>query len=231
MIQAIAAKSEGYLMAGYILHHVEKDISFQVEVYEHDPDLTEAFTYAGKDSFDDSFLSEIEQHTFMIYVIADVKGFEDIKNIIDAGAALLKAEGLAVKIETAGLAHSKDNWFDLIQDQDYFPVYSHFVNLIGDEKRCFSCGMKAFGLPDVAVPSSMPIEEAAALLNNFNLYNLVESPSFKNGEVFSMDENSQRFNVQLIQDDRYEEDDVFYNPFGILHLTPVQKKWHKKFFS
>lgn len=223
MIHAIAAKSEGYLMAGYILQHVEKDISFQVEVYDHDPDLTAAFNYAGQDSFDDSLLSEIEQHTFTIYVIADVKGFEDIEDIIEAGAALLKAGGLAVKIETTGLAHSKDKWLDLIQDQDYFPVYSHFVNLIGDEKSYFSCGMKAVELPDVAIPSSTPIEEAAALLNNFNLYNLVESPSFKNGEIFSMDENSPRFNVQLIPDDRYEEEDVFYNPFGILDLTPVQK--------
>jgi len=221
IIQAVASKSEGYLMAGYIIHNAKKDICFQVEVYEHDPNLREAFSCASRDTFDESLLEEIERHTLTVYVRANVNGFEGLKEVVDVGAALLKAGGLAVKIETSGIAHSKDGWFQLVENKDYFPIYSHFVTLIGDEESYYSCGMKAFGLPDVVIPSSITPEEAADLLNNFNLYNLVEKPTFKNGETFGLGENSPIYRIQSINDFRYEEDDVFFNPFGLLDLIPV----------
>lgn len=221
LIQAVASKSEGYLMAGYIIHNAKKDIGFQVEVYEHDANLKEAFSYASRDTFDDSLLEEIEQHTFTVYVIANVNGFEGLKEVVDVGAALLKAGGLAVKIETSGIAHTKDGWYQLAENQDYFPIYSHFVTLIGDEESYYSCGMKVFGLPDVAIPSSIEIEEAADFLNNFNLYNLVEKPTFNNGETFGFGEDSPIYRIQYNNDFRYEEDDVFFNPFGLIDLIPV----------
>jgi len=90
-------------MAGYIIHNAKKDIGFQVEVYEHDPNLREAFSCASRDTFDESLLEEIERHTLTVYVRANVNGFEGLKEVVDVGAALLKAGGLAVKIETSGI--------------------------------------------------------------------------------------------------------------------------------
>ncbi|CRK85100.1 DUF4261 domain-containing protein [Neobacillus massiliamazoniensis] len=219
LIQSVVSNGDGYLMAGYIIHNAKKDVGFEVEVYEHDPHLKEAFSYAG--TFEDSLLDEIEHHTLTVYVIANIKGFEGLKQIVDVGATLLKSGGLAVKIETSGIAHTKDEWFQLLENQDYFPIYSHFVNLVGDEESYFSCGMKAFGLPDVITPSSISPEEASDLLNNFNLYNIVEHPSFKNGETFSLEENSPLYKIDLINEYRYEEDDVFFNPFGLINLIPA----------
>ncbi|WP_082153675.1 DUF4261 domain-containing protein [Bacillus sp. LL01] len=46
--------------------------------------------------------------------------------------------------------------------------------------------MKAFGLPDTVIPSSLPSEEAADLLYNVNLYSIVENPTFRSGETFSI---------------------------------------------
>lgn len=221
LIQAVASKSEGYLMAGYIIHNAKKDIGFQVEVYEHDPNLKQAFSYVSRDTFDDYLLDEIEQHTYTVYVIANVNSFEDLKEVVDVGAALLKAGGLAVKIETSGIAHTMDGWYQLVKNQDFFPIYSHFVTLIGDDESYFSCGMKVFGLPDAVIPSSIAPEEAADLLNNFNLYNLVEKPTFKSGETFSVGENSPIYRIQSIDDFRYEEDDIFFNASGLFDLIPV----------
>ena len=216
LIQAVASNGDGYLMAGYIIHNTKKDVCFEVEVYEHDPHLTEAFSYAG--SFEDGLLDEIEHHTLTVYVIANINGFEDLKELVDVGASLLKSGGLAVKVETAGIAHTKDEWFQLLENKDYLPVYSHFVTLIGDEESYFSCGMKAFGLPDVMTSSSISPEEAADLLNNFNLYNIIEQPSFKEGETFSLEQNSPLYKIAFINECRYEKEDVFFNPFGFIHL-------------
>lgn len=221
LIQAVASKGEGYLMAGSILYNSKEDIGFQVEVYEHEPDLKRAFSYASRDTFEDRLLDEIEKHTFTVYVIADVNSFDGIKEIVEAGATLLKAGGLALKIETSGIAHTKEDWYQLVENLDCFPIYSHFITLIGDEERYYSCGMKVFGLPDVVVPSSISAEEATELLNNFNLYNIVEKPSLKNGKTFSLGENSPIYKLQSFSDFRYEEDDVFFNQFGLIELIPV----------
>ena len=221
LIQAVASKSEGYLMAGHIIYNTKKDIGFQAEVYEYDESLKEAFSYASRNTFDGSLLEEIKQHTFTVYVIANVNGLEGLKEVVDVGAALLKAGGLAVKIETSGIAHTKDEWYHLAENQDYFPIYSHFVTLVGDEESYYSYGMKVFGLPDVTIPSSIEIKEAADLLNNFNLYNLVEKPVFNNGETFGVGENTPIYKIQYNNDFRYGEDDVFFNPFGLINLMPV----------
>ncbi|GGB69878.1 DUF4261 domain-containing protein [Fictibacillus barbaricus] len=219
LIQSVAAKSEGYLLAGSIIHNGNKNIGFQVEVYEQDPNLKEAFFYAGGDSFENSLLEEIDKHTFTVYVFANKNSIEGIKEIIDVAAALLKAGGLAVKIETTGVAHTKEDWFQLFDNQDFFPIYSHFVTLIGDNDVFYSCGMKAFGLPDVVVPSIISADEAADLLNNFNLYNIVDRPTFKDGATFSLEEESPRYKIHFIDDFRYEEDDIFFNSFGLYNLS------------
>lgn len=222
IIQSVASKSGGYLMAGQIVHNSAKNVGFQVEMYEHDPNLREAFYYAGRESLPPSLLEELEHHTFTLYVIVAAKDIEDVKNVVDVGVGLLNAGGLAVKIETSGIAHTKENWYKLQENKEHFPLYSHFVTLLGEEDCYFSCGMKAFGLPDVVTPSSIAPEVAADLLNNFNLYQMVEQPTFQNGETFSVDENTPRFKINMIHDFRYEEEDLFFNPYGLLDLRPIE---------
>lgn len=221
IIQSVASKSEGYLMAGNIIHNSQKNIGFQVEVYDHDPNLKEAFIYASRDTFQQSLIDDIDQHTNTIYIIADAKGIEDVKEIVDVVVGLLKAGGLAVKIESSGVAYTKEDWYALQLNKDLFPLYSHFVTLIGEDECYFSCGMKAFGLPDVVTPSNIDPEEAADILNNFNLYNIVENPNFNNGETFSVGEDTPVLKITTINDFRYDQEDLFFNPFGLLELKPV----------
>lgn len=221
IIQSVASKSEGYLMAGNIIHNSQKNIGFQVEVYDYDPNLKEAFIYASRDTFQQSLLDDIEQHTYTIYVIADVKDIGDVKDVVDVGVGLLKAGGLAVKIESSGVAYTIEDWNELHSNKDVFPLYSHFVTLIGEDECYFSCGMKAFGLPDVVIPSSIDPEEAANILNNFNLYNIVENPIFKNGETFSISEDTPVLKITAINDFRYDQEDLFFNPYGLLELKPI----------
>ncbi|GGI11601.1 DUF4261 domain-containing protein [Gottfriedia solisilvae] len=221
IIQSVVSKSEGYLMAGNIIHNSQKNIGFQVEVYDHDPNLKEAFIYASRDTFQHTLLDNIEHHTFTIYIIADAKSIEDVKEVVDVGVGLLKAGGLAVKIESSGVAYTKEDWNELHSNKDIFPLYSHFVTLIGENECYFSCGMKAFGLPDVVISSTIDPEEAADILNNFNLYNIVENPTFNNGETFSVGEDTPVLKITAVNDFRYDEVDLFYNPFGLLELKPI----------
>ncbi|PDM36553.1 endopeptidase, partial [Bacillus cereus] len=93
--------------------------------------------------------------------------------------------GLALKIETAGVAYSKDEWTELAENKEIFPIYSHVVTLVGDEDGYYSCGMQAFALPDVIIQGEIEPETAGDLLNDFNLYNIVEQPKLKDGDTIS----------------------------------------------
>ncbi|MGE7879290.1 DUF4261 domain-containing protein [Peribacillus muralis] len=218
LIQAVAAKSEGYLLAGNIFHNKEKNITFQAEIQDHEPALKETFSYASKGNFPESLLEEINKHTFTVYILADISGTGTVADLIDAGAAILRAGGMAVKIETTGLAHSKEDWLKLHQSPDILSVYAHFVTIIGEEDYYCSFGMKSFGLPDAVTLNTMSPKEAAALLNTFNYYHVGERPLFTNGETFSIQQDAPDFTLTSLQDFRYEEDHPFYNPFGLWNL-------------
>ncbi|MDQ7862244.1 hypothetical protein RCO48_18265 [Peribacillus frigoritolerans] len=117
-----------------------------MEIHDYEPTLKESFSYASKDAFSENALEDINGHTFTVYIIADVSDTGTVIDLIDAGAAILKAGGMAVKIETAGIAHSKEDWQHLHQSPDILSVYAHFVTIIGEEDYYCSFGMKAFGL-------------------------------------------------------------------------------------
>ncbi|AMM94790.1 hypothetical protein UP17_21870 [Peribacillus simplex] len=215
LIQTVASQSEGYLLAGNIFHNKDKNITFQAEIQDYEPTLKETFSYASKDALSERLLAEISEHTFTVYIIADTGNVTDL---IDAGAAILRAGGMAVKIETAGIAHSKEDWQKLHQSPDILSVYAHFATIIGEEDYYCSFGMKAFGLPDAVTLNTMSPKEAASLLNTFNFYHLGERPLFTTGETFSIQQDAPDFILTGLQDFRYEEDHPFYNPFGLWNL-------------
>ncbi|MBT2647774.1 DUF4261 domain-containing protein [Bacillus sp. ISL-34] len=218
LIQTVASQSEGYLLAGNVFHNSDENITFQAEIHDYEPTLKESFSYASKDAFSARALEEINDHTFTVYIIADVSDTGTVIELIDAGAAILRAGGMAVKIETSGIAHSKEAWLHLHHSPDILSVYAHFVTIIGEEDYYCSFGMKAFGLPDAVTLNTMSPKEAAALLNTFNYYHVGERPLFKNGETFSIQQDAPDFILTGLQDFRYEEGHPFYNPFGLWNL-------------
>lgn len=221
LIGSVARSNLGsYLLAGHIMFDSKKNIGYEVDVYGYDPHLRYAFLYAGKSKFSEELLKEIHEHTATVYIIADVNSLESLYGLIDAVIAVLKSGGLAVKIETTGIAHTKEKWIELSKDKELFPIYCHFVTLIGNDKIYNSFGMKSFGLPDVLIPSHISPKDAANVLNNFNLYNIVEKPNFHSGETFSIEEVPYIYELKHISDNRYNEEDNFYNPFGVWALNP-----------
>lgn len=225
IIQAIASKSDGFLMAGNIILNSQTNIGYQVEVYEYDPSLSDAFSSASREPLSKDLLTKINNHTYTLYVITDVRDIEDLINVIDVGAGLLKAGGFAVKIENSGVAHSKEVWLELQNNHEYSLIYSHFVNLVGDNDLFYSCGMQLFGLPDVITMSNLASQDAADLIDHFNLYNLVERPTINNGETFSIGQNTPITKIKLSDDSRFDKDNLFYNKFGLIELRKKGRLW------
>jgi len=219
-------KDGSFIMAGSIMKDMkEDDTFFEIEIYEHDKNLKEAFFYAGGTRLDTAVLEEIDQHTFTVYIIAKNDGFEVVKSVIKAVSDILNAGGLAVKIETSGIAHSKESWLEMKEKTDDVSIYKHFVALANYEEYISSFGMKGFGLPDVImVPPTLPLEEACELLNTFNLNYLITKPVIKEGESFSLAIDAPFYRMTFLEDERYETDDIFRNPYGLIKLEALSEK-------
>lgn len=225
LLERIAKDSGGYLFIGFILMHPETLEKWDLEIYDFDKNLAKSYETAGYGSLSPSTLDEIASHTFTCYLIGECDTYNSIRSMMKAVCTLLNAGGIAVKVETTGKAHSKENWFELTQSDDIWSLYTAFITLIkGDDVVGYSCGMHNFGLPDASIQDGISIGDASKLLNTFLIYCLNENPELVDGHTFSIDHDSQYYGLTLEKCSYYPEDDLFYNPYGIWRLRPVQNK-------
>lgn len=188
-----------------------------MEIYGHDKQLKEAFSYAG--SFSSEQLGAIEKHSCTLYVIGKGGSIEDANKMLDVGLALLNAGGIAVKVESSGVAHTVENWTSAAQAKEIHNTFRSFVTFVGEEEFYYSCGMHCLGYPDVVVlKDDYNPSEVVKLMETFLLYNLYEKPVLKSGETFSIDINSPYYILNHKPCTYFEEEHPFYNPYGVWEL-------------
>lgn len=110
LITSVVSKTDGLILAGMVLYDQKTKKSWQADIYEHDPNLPQAFTFAGMGQIPEQDLEAIASHTRTLYVIGSGGTPELAQAMLEVTARLLNAGGLAVKVETAGVAHTKEAW-------------------------------------------------------------------------------------------------------------------------
>jgi hypothetical protein len=205
---------------------VATHVSWQAEVYPPDPHLLKAFTYAGLGRIDQETLDAIAGHTFTFYVVGEGGSLEAARGIMRVVCGVLRAGGIAVKVESAGLAHTAEVWKQLAVEAETSDaaLYHAYVTRIEqqDADLYYTCGMHNLGLRDVVVQDALPPQEAASLLETFALYTLLERPGLESGHTFSVNAQAPRYQVLAEPCELYPEDDLFYNPFGVWQLSPAR---------
>jgi len=209
-----------YMFAGMVLMDVQGKDHVPLDFCPADPDLPKAFEIAGQGRFTSEVLARIKAHTAVVYLhfpldlVGQRERMQKFTDIIrDLG-------GIAVKVESCGNAHTMERWNDLLSG-NMFDAYCAGVVLVRDDKYFYSCGMHHFGFPECEVASSIPIEEAAHLMNQFNFWQIHDKPKVSPGETFSLTETAPRFRLSLAPDPRSDKDDLFHNPHGVWRLTPA----------
>jgi uncharacterized protein YegJ (DUF2314 family) len=156
--------------------------------------------------------------------VAHECSLERARGMMAASVHLLDAGGVGVKVESAGAAHAPDRWRYHARSGATLSLYRCFVTLVGGTSADFhySCGMHNFGLPDVSVDGSVPVEVAADILTTFNHWNLIERPALREGTWFSAGAGEAAF-AATHHAYGYDADDPLNNPFGRWHLTPTDE--------
>ncbi len=204
------------------MSHVESKEVCTLEVYEHDPELKSAYTLAACGKISDADLTAIDQHSHTLYVSGPGTSAESARKLMRFASSLLSCGGIAVKIESTGVAHSASRWSELTQDESLPALMRAFVTYVGDAGSFYSCGMHNMGLPDATLEADVMPETAATLLDTFLFYLADEAPEIKDGETFAIDDQSPRYVVTKGACTEFSEDNLFHNPHGVWKLTPAK---------
>lgn len=216
--QVITYEPKGrYMFAGMVLADVDAKDHVPLEFCPADQHIPKAFEIAGQGKIAQEILTRLHEHTSVVYLRFPLDLPNQRERIIKFTQIIKCLGGIAVKVESAGVAHSWDRWFALLSGTP-FNVYCAGVVLIGDRDYYYSCGMHHFGLPECEVPRSIPVEKAADLMNRFNFWQIEEHPKLSPGHTFSLTPTSPHFRLSLHQDTRYGKGQLFHNPHGIWRL-------------
>lgn len=220
IVTSIVEKSGGYLFAGQILMHMETSTHFEMEVYESDSTLPSKMRSEGMGQIPEADLAALEGHTFTLYLTVDETGPEVVKRLMQAVLGLLKAGGIAVKLDSAGFSVSRTRWLQLTDHPLPYNLCRAMVTLVGSNDMSYTCGMRAFGLPDCAVYEA-DLDTAFHLAFEFCAYLVGEEPKLVSGHTFSLERDSPRYRLEHGAYP-YPPGEYRSNPHGIWHLRPIQ---------
>lgn len=219
-LEAVATKTRGeFLFAGGLLAHPKGGDHVEVELAEPYGQMAEAFGQAGRGTLSGETLDEIARHKGVAYLRFPLDVASERLRLLKFTEAVSRCGGVAVLIENSGVAHEWASWFEMLESGEPSDAYRACVALVGDGRHYYSCGMHCFGLPDAQIPGDVNAEEAAELLNAFNLYRLVEQPSLAPGHTFSRTAGGPLFRLELVADGRHGPDDLFHNAHGLWDLA------------
>lgn len=135
-----------------------------------------------------------------------------------ATTALASAGATEVRVVNSGLTHAATAWRQLGQNRDLFSLYAAFVRFVASDTLNGSCGMHAFGQPDVEVVGDVDLADASNAVSAFNLYVLERRPLLATGHWFTWRDDGPRFRLRRAPSQLFSPGDSRHNPQGVWQL-------------
>lgn len=208
------------MFAGLMLADVHNKDHLSTDFAPADPSMATAFEFGSQGRMSANLLETVAGHKSVVYLYFPRDLLAQRNRMLSFCDILRRAGGIAVKIETSGVAHSFQQWEERLNGT-LFDHYTAAITLVGDTDAYYSCGMHNFGFPDCETPASLGIEAGADLMNRFNLWRLDEVPEFEDGHTFSLAADAPMFRMRHMEDMRHEADHLFFNPHGLWRLERV----------
>ena len=227
----ISASGTGYLLEGTVLRDTDTGYACELVLQRADPELAADFAKAGPHWARTEAMADIDTHRTVAYLVAPGGSREAADAMMRAGAAIIDAGGLGVKVDSTGIAHAPAYWIDMSEQLEALTAHRALVVYVAGAD-VYSCGMHNFGLPE-AITSADNKTEAADMLRFFTRYLLEHAPQLEDGHTFSVSEGKPVYRVERAEAIDYGAGSLFNNPYGAWRLVPLaaEKKgnwWSRK---
>ena len=227
LASAIAATSSDFALRAGELTNIAHDRHYKLELVEYDPELRRAYELANRRSLTTADLDLIEGHRHTAYLIGAGGSLITASDMMQAAGILLAAGGFAVKVETAGVAHSARDWLAQTSRRETHvgALYIAYVALVGNSALFYSCGMHNLGFCD-AIVAGLAADQAGELLRGFLMSVIHEQPQLISGQTVVNDGFSAQYRLIYEPCHTFTPDDLFYNPFGLWRLLRLPHRSH-----
>ena len=220
LADSIVDSDSGYVLVENLLRDAETGHTCELVFGAADPEVSAAFRVAGPHWAASEAMEAVGEHASVAYLIGKGGSREAAEAMMRAGAALIDAGGLGVKVDSTGIAHGPAYWIDMCEQLPYLTAHRALVVFVVAGREVYSCGMHNFGLPE-ATMAAHDKSAAADLLRTFTRY-LLEAPGIDEGHTFSVSEGAPVYRIAATAPVDYGPDSLFNNPYGSWRLEPAE---------
>ena len=206
---------------GYRQKTDRHQLQAQLQNNYYDSNFIDAYKIAGQDKISELTLQKINNCPQVVYLTSTNTGYDSCIQMARLTEVLLNIGGIAVKVESAGIARDRDEWLANCNSNDPFEIYSLFVVLVEGDELYYSCGMHNFAKADVAIELNEDIGLAIYVMNVFNYYRLTQTPILQDNHTFQPDIQSPKYRIKWMSDNESQISSPLYNPFGRWHLNRI----------
>lgn len=215
----------GYIFQGDRIMHVATRRMTPIGVQLHDDQLAKIFQLAGQNRIPRKNIAEIREHVCAITLRGLGGSVPAAREMMRLATALMKAGGMGVKIDSCGIAHGREDWFKLSdQDnrRDTGGLYWAFVVTVGNEREMYTCGMHQLGFRDSITSMTMDMKERYFQLNNFNGYIYQARPVLANGDKLGSDDEAV-FSIWHETCAMFPPKTLYHNPYGMWRIKRINE--------
>lgn len=220
----VACAPQGYIWAGPKSVVLDPATSrrrpFEVEASDPDPSMREAFEICSGGRLPPDVLARIGAHTLTLYAVTSEPPSAGLcLELMRFAGALLEAGGLAVMVETCGVAHSAERWREFLSMKPAEIAAYHALTIrVADPEggRSYTCGLRHFGLPDARIEGATA--EATKILDVLGKYMVFERPEIRDGQTFSVSQDAPVYRLRREKDLLFPPEHLYHNPHGAWRL-------------
>lgn len=146
---------------------------------------------------------------------------ESALSMMQAGAAIVRAGGAGVFIDSCAMAHGGEDWIAMTEDGGPDAISFAFTSIIRGPHEVYTMGMQVMGFPDLLMRTA-DVDARGETMVEIIRYICGGDRPIDVGHILA-DEHGPRFQVVATVRDEFETDSSMHNPYGRLKIANVKE--------
>lgn len=186
----------------------------------HEPNPQAGFRRGRRGMLPEADLAKVAQCSHGAVLEVGRRLHDNTEATANLGQALIDADGVAVRVESSGLAAPLVSWVEDVASGHPIRLQDASTFMVADgEGGLYTSGMHAFDLPDGHMKHEN-LDVAADWLINLCAFQIDQDPTMVSGHTFCPSPQEEPRIVERWPDARHAPDDGRYNPYGVWRLQP-----------
>lgn len=190
-------------------------------VKPYDEKLVDDFKFLLPEDIPKKEFERLDSHTHNAFIAGNVNSHDDLMQLMQATAEVVKTGGMAVRVESSKTAVTAAEWLLTVKSPKKANLFKTFVGFLKISNYVQSFGMHILGMPDARAPEGTDEYYAYNVLRNLLFMGYIDKGGYRDGQIVTLFQDEPEYKLHLTEDDRGEES-LFYNAQGIWELTQLK---------